>query len=96
MTPAKTGISVLLVAALCLPGFWVLAGDDDDRPNSDKLTTAANAGADDVRSDDDPDAAAVRLAANAVFDAKRFNFQRMDDRLETFLSAEPYDHSGIS
>ena len=55
MTRAKFGICVLLLAALCLPGFWVLAGDDEDRPNSENLTTARDADPDDLRSGDGRD-----------------------------------------
>ena len=54
MTKVKIGMSVLLLAALCLPGFWVLAGDDDDRPNSDNLKNAANVDPDDGRPDEPP------------------------------------------
>ena len=35
MTKTRIGIAVLLLAALAVPGVWVLAVDDDDAPRQD-------------------------------------------------------------
>jgi hypothetical protein len=106
MTRAKIGIGVLLVAALCLPGFWVLAGDDDDRPRSDDVTSNddrdATTSNDRPRTGDDADAIAslgktVKLTFTIIGDDEEPSFTVLcaarDFRISHEESGPEFEHS---